>query len=177
MRTSAPNDSADRRIAPATAPMPPSGKPQLPSWPSPTSPIEWWAMTYAVPGSKGPAQVPITPLTARAPLTSGDSNQSSSRSAMLIVISRVTSATVRTSTPRLRQASRATPARSLGACEPSAGGTVSSSGPSTSARPVSQSFHSSHARASLGDQRAICSRVRAGSWSWIVIDRPSGKAW
>ena len=55
VRTSAPNDSArpaDRRRT--TAPMPPSGKPQLPSWPSPTSPIEWCAMTYAVPGSYGP---------------------------------------------------------------------------------------------------------------------------
>ena len=28
------------------------------------SPIEWWAMTYAVPGSQGPAHVPMTPLTA-----------------------------------------------------------------------------------------------------------------
>ena len=82
------------------------GKPQLPRWPSPTSPIEWWAITYAVPGSYGPAQVPITPLTASAPLTCGDSNQSSSRSAIDIVISRVTSAIVRTSSLRWRQASR-----------------------------------------------------------------------
>ncbi len=71
-------------------------------------------MTYAVPGSKGPAQVPITPLTASAPLTCGDSNQSSSRSAMLIVISRVRSATVRASTPRLRHTSFASAARSPG---------------------------------------------------------------
>ena len=134
-------------------------------------------MTYAVPGSNGPAQVPITPLMASAPLTWDDSNQSSSRSAMLIVISRVTSATVRTSTPRLRQASRARAARSAGACEPIAGGTVSSRGPSTSARPASHSFHASHARASFEDQRAICSRVRAGSSSWRVIEPPSGNAW
>ena len=98
----APKDSAARRIAAETAPIPPSGKPQEPSWPSPTSPIEWCAMTYAVPGSYGPAQVPMTPLTASAPLICGDSNQSSSRSAMLIVISRVRSAMVRRSTPRLR---------------------------------------------------------------------------
>src|SRR4051795_10125316 len=63
-------------------------------------------MTYAVPGSYGPAHVPITPLTAIAPFTCDDSNQSSSRSAMLIAISRATSPTVRTSSPRCRHASR-----------------------------------------------------------------------
>ena len=36
---------AERAIASETAPMPPSGYPQLPSWPSPTSPIEWCAIT------------------------------------------------------------------------------------------------------------------------------------
>ena len=55
---------------------------------------------------------------------------------MLIVISRVTSATVRTSRPRLRHASRASSARSPGACEPMSGGTCISSGASTSARPA-----------------------------------------
>ena len=45
VRISAPNDSAERRIAADTPPMPPSGKPQLPSCPSPTSPMEWCAMT------------------------------------------------------------------------------------------------------------------------------------
>jgi hypothetical protein len=45
VRTAAPSPSAERRIASATAPMPPSGKPQLPRWPSPTSPMEWWAIT------------------------------------------------------------------------------------------------------------------------------------
>ena len=87
-------------MASETAPMPPSGKPQLPRCPSPTSPIEWWAITYAVPGESGPAQVPITPLMARLALTCSDSNQSSSRSLTLMVISRVTSPTVRTSRPR-----------------------------------------------------------------------------
>ena len=43
--------------------MPPSGKPHEPSWPSPTSPILWCAITYAVPAERGPAHVPITPLT------------------------------------------------------------------------------------------------------------------
>ena len=45
VRTLTPSSSAERRMASATAPMPPSGKPQLPRWPSPTSPIEWWAIT------------------------------------------------------------------------------------------------------------------------------------
>jgi hypothetical protein len=45
VRTVAPRATAERWMASATAPMPPSGKPQLPRWPSPTSPIEWWAIT------------------------------------------------------------------------------------------------------------------------------------
>jgi hypothetical protein len=134
-------------------------------------------MTYAVPGSQGPAQVPITPFTASAPFSWGDSNQSSSRSAMLIVISRVTSATVRASTPRLRHTSFASAATSDGACEPIVGGTVISRGAITSATPSSQAFQPSQARASLLDHFAICSRVRAGSSSWIVSDPPSGNAW
>ena len=60
---------------------------------------------------------------------------------MDIVISRVTSATVRTSRPRCRQASRSVAARSFGLREPIAGGTVSSSGPSTSASPPSHASH------------------------------------
>ena len=44
-RTSAPCSRAADSIALATAPMPPSWKPQLPRWPSPTSPIEWCAIT------------------------------------------------------------------------------------------------------------------------------------
>ncbi len=102
-------------MASDTPPMPPSGYPQLPSWPSPTSPMEWWAITYAVPGSHGPAHVPMMPLTAISPLTCGDSNQSSSRSAMLMVSSRVISA-VRRGVMLLRsgQASLARSSRSDG---------------------------------------------------------------
>ncbi len=122
-------------------------------------------MTYAVPGSYGPAQVPITPLTAIAPLTCGDSNQSSSRSAMLIVISRVTSAVLRTSRPRWLHASLAVSTRSAGRREPSAGGTRVSSGPMNSASPSSQAFQRGHASASFFDHRAIESYVRAGSSS------------
>ena len=45
VRISAPRLRADRSMASATAPMPPSGKPQLPRCPSPMSPMEWWAIT------------------------------------------------------------------------------------------------------------------------------------
>ena len=127
--------------------------------------MEWWAITNAVPGSYGPAQVPITPLTAIAPLTCGEVNQSSSRSAMLMVSSRVTSAVVRTSIPRWLQASLARSTRSAGLRDPTAGGTRVSNGPSTSASPASQAFHRGQASASCRDQRAISSYVRAGSSS------------
>ncbi len=76
---------------------------------------------------------------------------------MLIVISRVTSPIVRTLRPRCRQASRSVSARSRGVREPSRGGTVSSSGPSTSARPSSQASHCGMASASFFDQRATSS--------------------
>ena len=39
-RMSAPNDSAEARIASDTAPMPPSGMPQDATWPSLSSPVE-----------------------------------------------------------------------------------------------------------------------------------------
>ena len=42
---------AARRVTP---PMPPRGKPHVPSSPSPTSPILWCAITYAVPAERGP---------------------------------------------------------------------------------------------------------------------------
>ena len=76
---------------------------------------------------------------------------------MLMVISRVTSAMVRTSSPRWRQASRSVSARSPGLREPMFGGTVSSSGPSTSARPASQASHLGMASASFLDHWAISS--------------------
>ncbi len=157
--------------------MPPSWNPQFPRWPSPTSPIEWCAITYAVPGSYGPAQVPITPFTASAPLTCGDSNQSSSRSAMLIVISRVTSPMVRTSRPRFFQASRSVSRRSRGLREPRLGGTVSSSGPSTSASPASQASQRGMASASFFDHLETSSWLRRASSAYSLIEPPSGKAW
>ena len=106
----------------------------------------------------GPAQVPMTPLTASAPLTCGDSNQSSSRSAMLIVISRVTSATVRTSRPCVRQASRSVSIRSAGLVRADLRRHLSAAAaPSTSASPPSQASHSAIASASLRDHFATSS--------------------
>ena len=106
VRTVAPNDSAALRNAPVTPPIPPRGKPHVPSSPSPTSPILWCAITYAVPAERGPAHVPMTPLTDRTPRIGGDSNQSSSRSEMLLVNRRVTSATPGTPNRRNSHASR-----------------------------------------------------------------------
>ena len=114
-------------------------------------------MTYAVPGSHGPAQVPMTPLTASTALTCQDSNQSSRRSAMLMVNSLTTSAMVRTSSPRCRQASRKVSARSVGARDPMFGGTVRSRGPSTSARPSIHASHLGIISASFLENCAICS--------------------
>ena len=64
------------------------------TWPSVSSPTEWCISTYAVPGAIGPAHVPMIPFTDCTPMTTGSSNQRSSRSAALIVNSRVMSATV-----------------------------------------------------------------------------------
>ena len=82
---------------------------------------------------------------------------------MLMVISRVTSAIVRTSRPLCRQASRRVPARSRGLREPIAGGTVSSSGPSTSARPSSQASQRGMVSASFFDHLDTSSWLRLAS--------------
>ena len=107
-------------------------------------------------GLTGPAQVPITPLTASAPLICGDSNQSSSRSAMLIVSSRVTSAVVRTGSAALAprqscQVDRSTADASRCWAAPGR------SGPITSAMPSNEAFHFGHASASFLDHLASCS--------------------
>ena len=96
---------------------------------------------------------------------------------MLIVISRVTSAIVRTSRPRCRQASRSVSVSSLGLREPRFGGTVVSSGPSTSARPSSQASHFGMTSASLRDHFATSSKFRLASSAYSLIDPPSGNAW
>ena len=84
---------------------------------------------------------------------------------MLMLISRVMSATLRVSTSRFVHTSLARSARSPGEWEPIVGGTRVSSGPMTSAMPASQAFHFGHASASFFDQRAISSYVRASSSS------------
>jgi hypothetical protein len=96
---------------------------------------------------------------------------------MLIVISLVTSAIVRTSRPRFRQASRRVSARSRGLRDPIAGGTVSSSGPSTSASPSSQASHFGIASASFLDHLDTSSWLRFASSAYNLIDPPSGNAW
>ena len=45
VRISAPKPRAAASMADDTPPMPPSWNPQFPRCPSPTSPIEWWAIT------------------------------------------------------------------------------------------------------------------------------------
>ena len=102
VRISAPNASADPRMDAETAPIPPCGNPQLTTALSPpTPPIAWCSSTYAVPGSSGPAHCPINPSTIMIVFICSDSNHRSSRSEMLIVNSRVTSATPRLPRPRI----------------------------------------------------------------------------
>jgi hypothetical protein len=128
--TSAPKNLADCSHAAETAPIPPSGYPQLAICPSPTSPTEWCISTYAVPGASGPAHVPMMPFTAMNPFMTGDSNQRSSRSAALIENNRVTSATVFALTSlRSFHASLATSRMSRGFFDPSSGGVSISIGP------------------------------------------------
>jgi hypothetical protein len=45
------------------APMPPRTWPQAPLTPS-SSPSAWWSRLYAVPGVRGPAHTPTTPVEA-----------------------------------------------------------------------------------------------------------------
>ena len=59
-RTVAPAATAARRSASVTAPIPPRAKPQTPGSPA-ASPRSWKKPTNAVPGSDGPASVPISP--------------------------------------------------------------------------------------------------------------------
>jgi hypothetical protein len=133
-RTSAPKNFALASHASATAPMPPSMKPQLATSPSPISPTEWCMSTYAVPGASGPAQVPMIPLTAMNPFICGVSNQRSSRSVALIVNSRVMSAAVCSSTcVRRPHANWNTSFRSPNFFEPMWGGVCMRSGPMMSA--------------------------------------------
>ncbi len=115
-------------------------------------------MTYAVPCERGPAQVPMTPLTESAPRIASDSNSSSSRSAMLDVKRRVMFAVARTSHDRACHASFACSKRSPGWWEPSRGGVSVSSGERTSAMLPSHASHRSYASASRFENCAIDAR-------------------
>ncbi len=115
----------------------------------------------------------MMPFTARNPLSTGDSNHRSSRSAALIVNSRVMSATVCASISlRSIQPSWATSLMSFGSREPTVGGVCHSIGDRIAPmRPI----HSSYAKyvsASRFENRPIDSRVLSSS-SWRTID-PSG---
>ena len=127
VRIVAPEASALRAIAIEIAPMPPRTWPHRPLTPS-SSPRAWWSRLYAVPGVRGPAHTPTTPVEAHAPLRTSDSNHSSSRSPTDIVITRNSSSTSRRASPAVRPASRSSESRSPGRFEPSAGGGRSISG-------------------------------------------------
>jgi hypothetical protein len=63
VRISAPKARALAAIALEIEPMPPRTWPQAPLTPS-SSPSAWCSKLYAVPGVRGPAQTPTTPLDA-----------------------------------------------------------------------------------------------------------------
>ena len=75
-----------------------------------------------MPGVRGPAQTPTTPLEAIAPLNASHSNQSSSRSPTDMVMIRKKSMMSRLLSPAARPASRSRPNRSPGWREPRTGG-------------------------------------------------------
>ena len=170
-RSRAPRRAARRSPRPCR----PRGSPTTRAARRPASPILWCAITYAVPGERGPAHVPITPLTDSTPCICGDANHSSSRSAMLDVNRRVTSPTPATPSRRSVHTSRAWSTRSRGRSDPSRGGIVSSNGPSTfaeSTEPRVPPF----VRVGVGCARTARSRAwrrrrSSGSWS----ERPSGR--
>src|SRR2546426_10730763 len=105
----------------------------------------------------------MTPLMAMAAFTSGDSNQSSSRSVMLMVMSRVTSPTVLTPMPLYRQARRTVSKMSVHLVDPSFGGVAMSNGPRMSARPSIHASHFGMASASFFENFEISSWFRLAS--------------
>ena len=66
VRIDGPAASALRAIAIEIAPMPPFTWPHSPGTPS-ISPSSWWSRLYAVPGVRGPAHTPTTPVDAMRP--------------------------------------------------------------------------------------------------------------
>ena len=82
---------------------------------------------------------------------------------MLIAKRRVTSPTVRVPNPRYRHARRAVSSRSDHRGEPSFGGVLHRSGPSTSASPPIHASHLAMASASFVENLAIASWLRFAS--------------
>ena len=141
VRIVAPEWRALAAMACEMPPIPPFTWPHSPLTPS-SSPSAWWSRLYAVPGVRGPAQTPTTPVDARHPLIASDSNHSSSRSPTDIVITRNRSCTSRCLSPAARPASRSSDSRSPGRFEPSAGGGRSISGRRNAAIRASSSSNS-----------------------------------
>ena len=162
VRITAPAASAERASAWLIAPMPPITCPQAPGTPS-SSPSAWWRRLYAVPGLRGPAQTPTTPVEAIEPLRPSSSKCSSSRSPTERVKTRISSAISRRPSPAIRPASRSSEARSPGLFEPSAGGSRSIIGRTKSAALNSSASKPSYAAASVADWVAIDSAVRFAS--------------
>jgi hypothetical protein len=126
---------------------------------------------YAVPGVRGPAHTPTTPVEARQPLIASSSNHSSRRSPTDNVMSRNSSRTRAPGIPAVRAAHATTPGRSAGRREPSAGGGRSSSGRTKAAARSSNAVNPGQASASRRERRAIDARARAGS-SWKSTGAP-----
>ena len=149
VRTVAPFAIAASRSARLTAPMPPSGKPHEPSWPSPTSPILWCAITYAVPAERGPGpraddaahREHALHLRRREVLVEqvGDAHREQAGDVGDAVARRARAAATRAEPGR--RGRRACASRRVA-------GSSSSNGPSTSARLPSHASHRSYASAS-----------------------------
>ncbi len=131
----------------------------------------WWcAITYAVPGVRGPAHEPMTADTESTPRIASDSKVSSMRSAALLVSRRVRSTALRSSTSLSLRSSQAWRARSAGLREPTFGGISLMSGPRTLPRPSIHASQRSMASASFAENLEICSRraaLSSGSCRWL----------
>ncbi len=134
------------QIAAATAPMPPFGEASSRcrgGWP-PTSPIEWCAITYAVPGSYGLASGADHAVDRERALhlrRFEPARQAGRRWTSSHQPGHIGDRAGHVEAAGAGQASRSVAARSFGLREPIAGGTVSSSGPSTSASSASHASH------------------------------------
>ena len=116
-----------------------------------------------MPGVRGPAQTPTTPLEAVEPFKPSSSKWSSSRSPTDIVNTRTSWWISRRVKPAIRAASRTSAARSAGCLEPTAGGSRSIVGRTNAAARISRSSNPGYASASFRDCLAIEPAVRSVS--------------